>query len=103
MKMDPVSAWEGISARRLLTSIEDAALFLLHQGGPQYRGVKPGIRAQIAVLAALDGVRCGGRRQSRIRRRGRTGEGAGDSRWSDQASPLPGHIARPGARKRAPR
>ena len=54
MNMEPVPVWEGIGVRRLLTSIEDAALFLLHQWPPQYRG-KLHIRAQMAVLAVLDG------------------------------------------------
>jgi hypothetical protein len=55
MQMEPVAVWEGIQVRRLLTSIEDAELFLVHQWPSQYRGKKLHLRAQIAVLAALDG------------------------------------------------
>ena len=98
MQMEPVSVWEGIGARRLLTSIEDAALFLLYQWPPQYRGKKLHIRAQIAVLAALDG--------SGTADDARAAFVAAAEQAKVLAAPLerpsvtlPGHVARPWARR----
>jgi penicillin V acylase-like amidase (Ntn superfamily) len=55
MMMEPVAVWEGIAVRRTLNAVEDVALFLLHQWPERHRGKKKHIKAQMAVLAALEG------------------------------------------------
>ncbi|MDF2994519.1 MAG: hypothetical protein K0R27_156 [Xanthobacteraceae bacterium] len=55
MQMEPISVWEGSGRRRLLTSVENTALFLLNKWPAEDKGSKAHLAAQIAVLQALEG------------------------------------------------
>lgn len=91
MKMTPVAVWEGNAVRRTLTSVEDAALFLLHRWPPRDKGR---IAAQIAVLAALEGKgTVEDARAAFVEAAERAGVLAGEEERTSVT--LPGHIARP--------